>query len=258
MKVSDIYTMLNEKYNFSSACFYDNSGHLVGSANDDVKGIVICLDCTEEAVTQAIEEGANLIVSHHPVIFDGLKAVTDESIVYRLIRAGISVISVHTNLDQADGGVNDTLCAVAGLENVEKVADSEGFLYRIGELPEPMTADEFANQVLKALDYPVKYVGTNTHIKRVAVCSGSGGSMLYEVAEQGIDAYLTADIKHDVFMDAHSMGIALFDAGHFGTEDIIVSILANELKKAFPEINVYENHFTPIKFYNKKNRCGEM
>lgn len=72
--------------------------------------------------------------------------------------------------------------------------------------------------------------------------------MLYEVAEQGIDAYLTADIKHDVFMDAHAMGIALFDAGHFGTEDIIVKPLAEELKKAFPDIDVYENHFSPIKF----------
>ena len=248
MKISDIYNMLDEKFNFSSACSYDNPGHLVGSMNDDVKGIVVCLDCTEEAVSQAISEGANLIISHHPVIFDGLKSVTDESIVYRLIRADISVISVHTNLDQADGGVNDALCEKAGLENVEKVADHEGFLYRIGELAEPLTADEFATKISKSLAYPVKYVGTNTHIKRVAVCSGSGGSMLYEVAEQGIDAYLTADIKHDVFMDAHSMGIALFDAGHFGTEDIIVSILANQLKKAFPEINIYENHFSPIKF----------
>ena len=248
MKVKDIYNMLDEKFNFSSALAYDNPGHLVGSHQDEVKGIVVCLDCTEEAVDQAINEGASLIVSHHPVIFDGLKAVTDESIVYRLIRAGISVISVHTNLDQADGGVNDVLCQKAGLKNVEKIADHEGFLYRIGELEEPLTADEFAEKVSKSLNYPVKYVGTNTHIKRVAVCSGSGGSMLYEVAEQGIDAYLTADIKHDVFMDAHAMGIALFDAGHFGTEDIIVKPLAEELKKAFPDIDIYENHFSPIKF----------
>ena len=248
MKVKDIYTVLDEKYNFSSALAYDNPGHLVGSHQDEVKGILVCLDCTDEAVTEAIEKGANLIISHHPVIFDGLKLVTEESIVFRLIRNGISVISVHTNLDQADGGVNDVLCQKAGLENVEKVADHEGFLYRIGELAEPMTADEFAEKVSKSLDYPVKYVGTNTHVKRVAVCSGSGGSMLYEVAEQGIDAYLTADIKHDVFMDAHAMGIALFDAGHFGTEDIIVKPLAEELKKAFPDVNIYENHFSPIKF----------
>lgn len=248
MKISDIYNVLDEKYDFSSALKYDNAGHLVGSMLDEVKGILVCLDCTDEAVTEAIEKGANLILSHHPVIFDGLKTVTEESIVFRLIRNGISVISIHTNLDQADGGVNDVLCEKAGLVNVEKIADHEGFLYRIGELAEPMTADEFAKAVSDSLDYPVKYVGTNTHIKRVAVCSGSGGSMLYEVAEQGIDAYLTADIKHDIFMDAHAMGIALFDAGHFGTEDIIVKPLAEELRKAFPDVNIYENHFSPIKF----------
>jgi putative NIF3 family GTP cyclohydrolase 1 type 2 len=91
-------------------------------------------------------------------------------------------------------------------------------------------------------------VGENTHIKRVAVCSGSGGNMLSQVALQGIDAYLTADIKHNVFIDAHSMGITLLDAGHFNTEDIIVPVLAQEIKKSFPEINVAENHFSPIKF----------
>ncbi len=248
MKISDIYNVLDEKYDFSSALAYDNVGLLVGSMQDEVKGILVCLDCTDEAITEAVKQGANLIVTHHPVIFDGLKAVTEESIIFRLIRNGVSVISVHTNLDQADGGVNDALCAAVGLENIEKIADSEGFFYRIGELAESMTADEFAELVSKNLDYPVKYVGENTHIKRVAVCSGSGGSMLYQVVEQGIDAYLTADIKHDVFMDAHALGISLFDAGHFGTEDIIVAPLANELKKAFPDINVYENHFSPIKF----------
>lgn len=246
--VNDVYTMLDEKYNFSSTLSYDNAGHLVGSLNDEVKGIVVCLDCTDEAVTQAISEGANLIVSHHPVIFDPLKAVTDEGIVYRLIKNGISVISVHTNLDQADGGVNDALCEAVGLTNTQKVADSEGFLYRIGELDRPKTSEEFATDISKALNYPVKYVGENSHIKRVAVCSGSGGSMLLEVAEQGIDAYLTADIKHNVFMEAHSLGITLLDAGHFNTEDIIVPVLSKEIKRAFPEINVIENHFSPIKF----------
>ncbi len=248
--VNDIYTMLDEKYNFSSALSYDNVGHLVGSLNDKVTGIVVCLDCTDEAVNQAIENGASLIVSHHPVIFDPLKAVTDEGIVYRLIKNGISVISAHTNLDQADGGVNDALCQAVGLVNIEKVADSEGFLYRIGELDKPKTSEEFAKDVSKTLNYPVKYVGENSHIKRVAVCSGSGGSMLYEVAEQGIDAYLTADVKHNVFMDAHSMGITLLDAGHFNTEDIAVAPLADEIRKVFPEIKVTENHFSPIKFVN--------
>lgn len=248
MKVCDVLNLLDERYDFSSAMPYDNSGHLVGSLNSEVTGIIVCLDCTEEAVTQAQNEGANLIVCHHPVIFDPLKSVTDESIVFRLLRANISVISVHTNLDQADGGVNDTLCLAVGLDNIEKVADSEGFLYRIGELSDPVSADEFANQVSLKLGFPVKYVGTNIHIKRVAVCSGSGGSLLDEVSKKGVDAFLTADIKHSVFLNAHLNGITLLDAGHFATEDVVVTVLATELKKAFPTINISENHFSPIKF----------
>ena len=248
MTVNDIYTYLHDKYDFSSALSYDNAGHLVGSLDSTVTGVVVCLDCTEEAVSCAVENGANLIVSHHPVIFDPLKKVTDESIVYRLIRNGISVISAHTNLDQADGGINETLAKVIGLENIERVTDSEGFVYRIGETKEPVSADDFAKEVSKKLSLPVKYVGTNTHIKRVAVCSGSGGSMLFEVAETGVDAFVTADVKHDVFLDAHALGMVLLDAGHFNTEDIIVEPLAKELKAAFPDIKVVENHFTPIKF----------
>lgn len=248
MTVNDIYTYLDEKYDFSTALSYDNSGHLVGSLQNTVTGIVVCLDCTDETVTQAVDCGANLIVSHHPVIFDPLKSVTDSSVVYRLIRNDISVISVHTNLDQADGGINEVLANTIGLENIEKVSDSEGFVYRIGEIDEPVDADTFAKSVSDKLALPVKYVGENTHIKRVAVCSGSGGSMLLEVANTGVDAYVTADVKHDVFLDAHSIGMVLLDAGHYNTEDIIVAPLAKELSKAFPNIKVTESHFTPIKY----------
>ena len=248
MTVNDIYTFLNDKYDFSSALSYDNVGHLVGSLNNTVTGIVVCLDCTDDAVNMAVEKGANLIVSHHPVIFDPLKSVTDESLVYRLIRNDVSVISVHTNLDQADGGVNDALCLALELQEVEKVTDSEGFFYRVGELDEPISAEEFANSVANKLNLRVKYVGENNAVKRVAVCSGSGGSMLGDVAKLGVDAYVTADVKHDVFLDAHELGLVLIDAGHFETEDLIVAPLAKELKDAFSEISVYENHFTPIKY----------
>lgn len=248
MTVNDIYTYLSDKYDFSTALSYDNVGHLVGSLQNTVTGIVVCLDCTDEAVTQAVEEGANLIVSHHPVIFDPLKSVTDNSVVYRLIRNDVSVISVHTNLDQADGGINEVLAMTIGLENIEKVTDSEGFVYRIGETNEPVDADTFAKLVSDKLTLPVKYVGENTHIRRVAVCSGSGGSMLREVAETGVEAFVTSDIKHDVFLGAHAIGMVLLDAGHFNTEDIIVAPLAKELSKAFPKIRVTENHFSPIKY----------
>ena len=248
MTVNDIYTYLNDKYDFSTALDFDNVGHLIGSLDNTVTGIVVCLDCSDEAITCAVENNANLIVTHHPVIFDPLKSVTDESIVYRLIRNDISVISAHTNLDQADGGVNDALCTALGLVSVEKVTDSEGYIFRTGELAEALSASAFAEYVGEKLCTRVKYVGENNGIKRVAVCSGSGGSMLSDVAELGVDAYVTADIKHNVFLEAHFLGLVLLDAGHFETEDLIVTPLAKELQKAFPDIKVVENHFSPIKY----------
>lgn len=248
MIVYDILDFLDEKYDFGSALEYDNVGLLVGDGKEKVTGVLVCLDCTDEAITEAVKIGASLIVTHHPVIFDPLKSVTEQSIVYRLIRNGISVISVHTNLDQADGGVNDVLCRAVGLVNVERIPDSEGFAYRIGELEEPATSDELAKTVGKKLNVRTKYVGESSFIKRVAVCSGSGGSMLGEVIRTGVDAYLTADVKHNVFMEAHEAGLTLIDAGHFNTEDIIVDTLCNEISKAFPEIKTVTFHFSPIKY----------
>ena len=247
MIVYDVLDFLDEKYDFSTSQPYDNVGHLVGSLYDKVKGILVCLDITDEVITKAIEEDANLIVSHHPVIFDPLKSVTDGDLVYRLVRNGISVISAHTNLDQADGGVNEHLAEIIGLKNIEKIADSDGFLYRIGEFEEAVTTEQLAKTVGEKLKTAVRYVGNHSYIKRVAVCSGSGGSMLSEIAGQAVDAYVTADIKHDVFLDAHRLGITLIDGGHFATEDIIVTPLAKILAEKFPEITVKESHFCPIK-----------
>ncbi len=248
MIVYDVYDFLDEKYDFSSALEYDNVGLLVGDGRQRIEGILVCLDLTDEAVTEAVRLGANLIVTHHPVIFDPLKSVTEQSLVYRLIRNGISVISAHTNLDQADGGVNDILCNVLGLKSVEKVLDSEGFAYRTGELCEAMTSDEFAKFVGEKLSVVTKYVGESSFIKRVAVCSGSGGSMLGDVLKTGADAFVTADVKHNVFMEAHEAGITLIDAGHFNTEDVVIEPLCEEMRKAFPEIKVVAFHFSPIKY----------
>lgn len=248
MIVYDIYDFLDEKYDFSSALPYDNVGLLVGDGREKVNGVLVCLDLTDEAISEAVKIGANLIVTHHPVIFDPLKNVTEQSLVYRLIRNGISVISAHTNLDQADGGVNDELAAAIGLSNVEKIADSEGFLYRIGEFDEPLTSEELAKLVGEKLSVPVKYVGESSFIKRVAVCGGSGGSMLNDVLNSGVDAYVTADIKHNVFMDAHALGFTLIDAGHFNTEDVIVDVLGQEISKAFSDIELKTFHYSPIKY----------
>ncbi|MBO7217623.1 MAG: Nif3-like dinuclear metal center hexameric protein [Clostridia bacterium] len=248
MIVYDIYDFLDEKYDFSSALPFDNVGLLVGDGRETVRGILVCLDLTDEAISEAVKIGANLIVTHHPVIFDPLKSVTEQTLVYRLIRNGISVISAHTNLDQADGGVNDALAEAISLSNIEKVTDSEGFSFRVGELLEPHTSEELAKMVGEKLSVPVKYVGASAFIKRVAVCGGSGGSMLSDVLSLGVDAFVTSDVKHNIFLEAYASGLTLIDAGHFNTEDVITSRLCEVLRENFSEITVSEYHFSPIKF----------
>ena len=248
MIVYDVYDFLDEKYDFSSAAEYDNVGLLVGDGREKVTGILVCLDCTDEAITKAVECGANLIVTHHPVIFDPLKSVTEEGLVYRLIKNGISLISAHTNLDQVEGGVNDCLAHALGLEDIEKATDSEGFVYRIGQLKEELDSDGFAQYVSQKLSVPVKYVGRSNYIKRVAVCGGSGGSLLGSVADVGADAFVTADIKHSVFLDADRLGITLIDAGHFNTENVVIEPLAGTLKDRFKETKIETFDFSPVKY----------
>ena len=251
MTVFEIYDFLDEKFDFSYTMAGDNVGLLVGNGKDTVKGILVCLDLTDQAISQAVEVGANLIITHHPVIFGGIKSVTADSLIYRVITNGISVISAHTNLDAGDGGINDLLCSLVGLTNVEKVSSlGEGVFFkvgRVGEFEEPISANALAEKLAKTLSVPISYVGENTAIKRLAVCSGGGGGLFREAMSTGADAFLTGDVKHDVFIDSHNEGFAVFDASHFFTEDIIISPLATLLAESFPEIPITENHFCPIK-----------
>lgn len=251
MTVFEIYDFLDEKFDFSFTMAGDNVGLLVGNGKDTVKGILACLDLTDQAITDAVNYGANLIITHHPVIFNPIKSVTSDSLIYRVITNEISVISAHTNLDAGNGGINDYLCELVGLVNVEKTDSlGEGVFFkvgRIGEFEEAMSADELAEKLSKVLSTPVSYVGENKFIKRLAVCSGGGGGLFREAMSTGADAYLTGDVKHDVFMDSHHEGFAVFDASHFYTEDIIIAPLCKLLKDAFPDIPIFENHFCPIK-----------
>ena len=246
MTVNQVYEFLDEKFPFNTALAYDNPGLLVGGGNAKVTGVITCLDCSDEAINKAVEIGANLMVTHHPLIFKPLSAVTSDSLVYRLIKNGISLISLHTNLDVGDGGVHDSLCRAIGLENVEKIYDDEGYAFRMGEIEEPIDADTLAELLRKKLNVRVKYVGENRFIKRVAVSSGSCGDMLDTVLKTSADAFITADIKHNVFCQAHNEGFCLFDAGHFNTEDVVIAPLSALLSDL--GLRVEEFHFSPIKY----------
>lgn len=188
MFVRDIFSFLDTLAPFSYAMDFDNSGLLAGDPEQPVRRILVALDCTEAVVGKARETGTDLIVTHHPVIFDPLKTVTAGSIVHQLISAGISIICAHTNLDLARGGVNDHLARQLGLKCLEGLTpvpctDREGktiteYLGRIASLPEPMSPEDFARFVKKRLGGNVRFASGKRAVHRVAVCGGSGADCL--------------------------------------------------------------------------------
>jgi dinuclear metal center YbgI/SA1388 family protein len=245
MTAQDIFEFLNQKYPTFTACGFDNVGTLVGDRNQTVTKVMVALDCTMPVIKEAVKNGCELIVTHHPVIFSGLKSVLSDTLVYEIIKNGLTVISMHTNLDQGDGGVNDTLCDVIGLKNVETVETPDKFLIKKGEIS-PLSADDFAKRLKEVLNYPVKYVGEG-EIKNVLVCSGSGAQYHTLLQTHGCDALVTADVKHNNFLDAAQNGFALYDCGHFNTEVVVIKPLCELLSKEFNNIQFIANCDSQIK-----------
>lgn len=236
MTVQNIYDFLKEKFPLDTACDFDNVGLLVGNPDNTVNNVLIALDCTDITVENAVKNGCNLIVTHHPVIFEPLKNVLKGSIVYSLIENKISVISMHTNLDVGVGGVNDSLCKAISLSDIETVIAEDGYVLRKGSLS-PISADALAEKLKNDLGGCIKYVDGGKKIETVLVCSGSGGNFLSEAVKHNCDAFVTADVKHNQFLEAKHLGLSLFDAGHFNTEDVVVPALKEMLENKFNNIS---------------------
>jgi len=246
IRVEDIFKYLCECYPLDTACDFDNPGLLVGDKNSKVTGAIVALDCDIDTINFAVNNGCNLIITHHPVIWDGLKNVTAGSVVFSAIKNGISVISMHTNLDIAKGGVNDCLCRALGLKNVKPFTADDGYLLLSADT-DNVNADTLASEFKNRLGYSVRYVDSQKSINRVLVCSGSGGKYLYDALAGGFDALITADVKHDVFTCAINFGISVFDAGHYATECVVIKPLADKLTKEFKYICFKEFYQNKIK-----------
>ena len=219
---------------------WDNPGLLVGSPEDEVRRILVCLDVREELVERAKAENFQMIVAHHPVIFRGLKKLRtdlpDGRLLGALLRAGVAVFAVHTNLDCVEGGVNDVLAARIGLDpatlvplsNADSLSESLG---RIGKLPKKIDAKAFAERVKKGLGVlTVRFISGGTRpVKTVGICSGSGAEFIERAAFMGCDAFVTGDVRYHDAQRAASLGIHVIDAGHFATERPIVDILVSRL-----------------------------
>ena len=230
---------------------WDNVGLLCGSKNTGVTKILVALDPFEGVCREAADIGAQLIVTHHPLIFRAPTSVTDETSVGRsimfLCRHGISAINAHTNLDCAEGGVNDVLAATLGLENIVPI----DALLRMGELSEQPLAQFLAIVKENLRCDGLRYVDGGKPVRKVAVGGGSCAGDMMAAIDAGCDTFVTADIKYNQFWDAHDLGLNLIDAGHFHTENPVVAVLAEKIAAAFPEVEVKisETHTDCMKFF---------
>ncbi len=252
-RVIDFYKFIDTIAPFDTQESWDNSGFLVGDGEKEVKKVLLALDATEDVINEASEKGADLIITHHPVIFGALKEFHPKNIAFLAAEKGIAIISAHTCLDIADGGVNDCLAAALELEDIVKVDDGEGLL-RMGELKKAFSCEEFVKYVAEKLDVGgIKYTSTEKMIKKVAVCGGSGGDLYPFAISAGADAFVTANIKHNLWIEMRREGFCVLDAGHFCTENTVIRPLAKKLSEKFEdaEIIVSEVSEDPAKYWAK-------
>lgn len=224
---------------------WDNVGLLV-DCGGPVRRVLVTLDITPEVVREAEQEQCALIVSHHPVIFSPLRRISQEDVPFQLVRAGVSAICMHTNLDAAAGGVNEVLAALVGMCSPRPFANGCG---RVGEIA-PTAVPELACRVQETLAarcnppqtggpaVQVKFVDAGRPVRRLAVISGAGGSLFEEALTQGADCLLTGEANHHHACDAKRLGLSLIAAGHYATEFPVTAAVAEHLRTALPELDV--------------------
>lgn len=248
IQVNDIYSVLCQIAPLELQLGFDNAGIQLGRQSAPVHRALLALDLTPAVVEEAIHSDVQLVITHHPLIFTPLKSICDEKLL-RLIENQIAVISMHTNLDIVQGGVNDVLLHCLGATGEEGL-DADG-CGRIGVLPRPMTMSDFTlhcKEKLKAKG--LRFYNAGRAVKKLAVMGGAGGDYVDLAYSRGCDTYVSADIKYNRFLEAAELGINLIDAGHFCTEEPIMPVLSQKLSQQFPDVSfiLTQNHGQLIDF----------
>lgn len=244
ISVQELFDALEARIPRELSCGWDNDGlACCPDPTAPVRGVLVALDATEDAVAEAERRGCNLLLSHHPMLFRGIRAVNGDDTasrkIIRLIQAGISSASFHTRLDALPGGVNDTLAAVLGLSDVRPFGSGDGEdgnpagmpLGRIGSLPTPEPFEAFCERVKSALHLPALLgADCGRTIRQVAVLGGAGDDDLDAAREAGADAYVTGELRYHQLCDAPYSGMTLIAAGHYHTEFPVIPVLSDMVR----------------------------
>lgn len=241
---------------------WDNVGLMVGDLDKEVNTVYVALDGTSRNVREAIDKGADMIITHHPLIFTSVNRVIEQdvtgSVIINLIKNDVALYSAHTNFDIADGGMNDILCDKLDIVDTRHFLDSECVdsggkqldnIGRVGRLDTPSELADYVDYVKSVLGCAaISYVGDPSEVvTTAAVCSGSGGDLIYCAYNAGADVYITSEIKHHEAQLALELGINLIDAGHFETENIICGFMEDFLKERFPDLKIIRSSADPYK-----------
>ena len=250
MLLNDFISAMETVAPLELALEFDNPGLIVGTDKKEIKRVLVALDCTVPVVREAALLSAELVLTHHPLLFHAVKHITPEdpvtAPVYWLIRNGIGMFAAHTNLDSAEGGVNTTLCRLLGILN-EKPVPPEN-LCRMGELSETMSFEAFAKRVEETLKTKVRIAGHERPVKRIMVCGGSGGSEYRLAAENGADVLVTGECKHNEAIEAEQAGVNVISAGHYETESIVLVPLVRRLKELTEGVEyIFSKAETPLR-----------
>lgn len=260
MKIGELVGLIDAFAPYSAQADYDNSGLCVGDPDEQVDAVLVTTDVTPEVVDEAIDNNCNVILSHHPVIFGGIKTICPDGgmrtqVLVKAIKADVALLSAHTNLDLCNGGLNDRVATMLGLQ----ITGGEGEFWRVGELESDATAtlEEYASFVSSKLGDPtVRYVGDgNKLVQKVAVSTGAGGrdgELIATLVADGVDALVTAELKHNLALEAKNAGLGVIECTHHATERCAVRVLGELLDDAGIEYFVSEKDEDPYNAVNNK------
>jgi dinuclear metal center YbgI/SA1388 family protein len=279
MRIEEVISYLEQWAPLILQESYDNSGLLVGNKQNDITNVLVSLDCTEEVVEEAISKNCNLIVSHHPVVFNGLKRFTGADYVQRTIikaiQNNIALYAIHTNLDNTLEGVNGEIAKRLGLKNVRPLVPLSGFKSQpneevahnwqllqnnlnqcgsgaIGELENPISLIDCLSILKKEFNnHSIKYTQTNKSvIQKIAICGGSGQFLLGAAKSQGADVFVTSDVKYHEFFDAENE-LSFIDIGHFESEQFTIELIHAKITEKFRTFAVHKTGVitNPVFYY---------